>query len=116
MARYIQTGTLFGLDDDKIYEVYEFHRTINGIERGDLVYKWRSKDIINMLEEYKLLDKINDFGFKILYISCDFVDKKERVWKITYSVHEPGYVKGSILIVQDMDIKMRDIKLKKLLS
>jgi hypothetical protein len=112
MKEYIQTGSLFSSSDE--ISVYEFFFTNKGQERGDLIHTWKYQDIVDVIEADDIVEEVDHFGFKIHHVKCE-INNNKKEWKVIYSVYRSGFMGGGTIEIEDMDIKIRDIKLKKLL-
>ena len=134
METYSITGSLFG-DDDAIIDVCLFE-DLPFSDEYSVINQWRAGDIMDLIVEEGLLKKedralskvmsvrvsryytmdINQF---IYSIDCDDDFKPNTVLKSVYTVgvsRMTSYLMaGSNFEIEDMDRKMRDIKLKRIL-
>jgi hypothetical protein len=113
MKEFIQTGSLFTSDEKiKAYKVIWGKSDIS----KEVIHEWYSNDIIDILKEENILKEVSDFGFKIHHIKCEINPYNNyKEWKIIYSVYRNGFMGGGTYEVQDLDIKIRDLKLRRIL-
>ena len=114
MREFIQTGSLF--ESDEIIKVYKSSWANSDLLNGVVIQEWKSTDIIDLLKEENKLKEVADFGFKIHHVKCETNPyNNSKIWKVVYSVYRSSFMGGGTHEIEDMDIKIRDIKLRKIL-
>jgi len=118
MEEYTLTGSLFeSTEKIKVYTSSWNNSDINKV----LIQEWKSTDIIDLLKEEDKLKELAplliwDVGFKIHHVKCEINPyNNSKIWKLVYSVYRSGSMGGGVHKIEDMDIKIRDIKLRKIL-
>ncbi len=128
METYSFTGTL-GRDDEAMIDVCLFE-DLPFSQDYTVIYQWRAGDILNLLIEEGHLNKEGIDFAKIAsvranrYYAMDIEGlslerpKAKMITEYTVGVSlliATGILGGKNIIVEDMDQKMRDIKLKRIL-
>lgn len=132
METYSITGSLFG-DDEAIVDVCLFE-DLPFSEDYTVINHWRAGDIMDLIVEEGLLTKEERALSKVMSVrvsryhtmdidvfadDCDGDFKPNTVLKSVYTVgvsRMTSYLMaGSNFEIEDMDRKMRDIKLKRIL-
>ena len=132
METYSITGSLFG-DDEAIIDVCLFE-DLPFSDEYSVICQWRAGDIMDLILEEGLLKKEERALSKVMSVrvsryhtmdidvfddDCDDDFKPNTVLKSVYTVgvsRMTSYLMaGSNFEIEDMDRKMRDIKLKRIL-
>lgn len=98
-------GTLF--ESDEKIKVYKDNT-------DEIIYEWLSDDILNVLKEENFKE-VTGFGFKVHFIKCNEYNNS-KLWKLTYSVFRSNFMGGGTHYIDDMNIKIRDIKLRNIIN
>jgi len=129
METYSLTGTLFG-DDEAIIDVCLFEDLPFSVEHT-VINQWRAGDIMDLIVEEGLLKKEDRALSKVMsvrvsrYYTMDIetdydVDLEPKaslksIYTVGVSRMTSYLMAGSNFEIEDMDRKMRDIKLKRIL-
>jgi hypothetical protein len=115
MEEYTLTGSLF--ESTEKIKVYKVNWDNPDISKAEIIYEWLSNDIIDILREEDSFKEVSYFGFKIHHVKCEInpLYNRSKNWKIIYSVYRNSFMGGGTYDIEDLDIKIRDIKLKRIL-